>query len=245
MQEISLTSIEATYKNKKTKEITTALSGFSFTFNKGIYAIVGPSGAGKSSLLKVIAGLIPYNGSLKFDGMESKDIPIYKRDIAYVSQDYIIYPHMSIFDNIAFPLKERGASKKEIIEAVNEIASILELDYLLPRMPKQLSGGQLQRVALARALVKRPSLFLFDEPLSNVSTSFREKTIKVILDEVNKTSSIALYVTHNINEAFEISSSIVLLDKGKLVFSGSKEDFKKSSLTLVRETLYSSYGNIF
>ena len=220
MPNIKLEDVSVIFKNDE--ELVYALNDINVEFESNTFnVVIGYSGSGKTTLLRTIAGFLEYNGSLYFDGVESEKIDIKDRNIAYVSQSYVLYPHMTIFDNIAFPLKNINASKKEIIERVNDVAEKLELTHCLTRKPKHLSGGQQQRVALARALVKRPSICLFDEPLSNLDEQFRSEARIFIKKIMTAYSCTAIYVTHNITEAMSLADKLFLFDKGKIILSGN------------------------
>ena len=199
MPDIKLQNVIVVYEEKK--ELIYAVNDVSTVFKSNQTSVIlGYSGCGKTTLLKSIAGLLNYNGSITIDGVENDDLIIQDKNIAYVSQNYVLYPNMTIFDNIAFPLKNIGASRDEIIERVNEMAGLLELSHCLTRKPKHLSGGQQQRVALARALIKRPDICLFDEPLSNVDEQFRREARQLIKQILTKMSCTAIYVTHSVPE---------------------------------------------
>ena len=152
-----------------------AVDRFSLTIHDGEFLVlVGPSGCGKSTTLRMVAGLEEISsGTLEIDGRVMNGVPPKDRDIAMVFQNYALYPHMTVFDNMAFGLKLRGLPKKEIAERVHEAALTLGLTDYLKRLPKQLSGGQRQRVAVGRAIVRKPKVFLFDEPLSNLDAKMR------------------------------------------------------------------------
>jgi ABC-type sugar transport system ATPase subunit len=177
--------------------------------------LLGPSGCGKSTLLRVIAGLeAPSEGRVFIRGRDVTDTPPGARDLAMVFQSYAIYPHMSVFDNIAFPLKVRRMPKEEIRTKVHEAAALLHLDGLLERKPYQLSGGQRQRVAMGRAIVRKPTAFLFDEPLSNLDARLRVSMRMEIADLHRKLGSTTIYVTHDQVEAMTLADRIVVLDDG-------------------------------
>ena len=215
-----------------------AINNLSICLERGqFHVIIGQSGSGKTSLLRAIAGLTNHTGSIFVDGIDFDNIHPSDRNIAYVSQNYALYPHMTVFDNIAFPLKTRGASKKEIVDTVYEASKMLDIDYLLNRKPKELSGGQQQRVALARALVKKPEIYLFDEPLSNVSLEARDKERNLIREIVKKYQSTAIYATHNINEATSLADKIVVMNEGEIVFVGTPIETLKSDNPYVQELL--------
>ena len=220
MPDIKLENVTVVFRNKE-ENLVYALNDVSALFESNTFnVIIGYSGSGKTTLLKSIAGLLEYNGSITIDGIESEDLDLKDKNIAYVSQNYVLYPNMTIFDNIAFPLKMMNAPKKEIIERVKEVAEKLELTHCLTRKPKHLSGGQQQRVALARALVKRPSICLFDEPLSNLDEQFRADARIFIKKAMIAYSCTAVYVTHNITEAMSLSDKLFLFDNGQIVLSG-------------------------
>ena len=163
--------------------------------------LVGPSGCGKSTTLRMIAGLEDISsGTLTIDGKVVNDVPPKDRDIAMVFQNYALYPHMTVYDNMAFGLKIRKFDKAEIDKRVREAAKILDIEQLLERKPKALSGGQRQRVAVGRAIVRQPKVFLFDEPLSNLDAKLREATM--------------IYVTHDQVEALTMADKIVVMKLG-------------------------------
>lgn len=179
--------------------------------------IVGPSGCGKSTTLRMIAGLETitegelYIGDQLVNDVDSKD-----RDIAMVFQNYALYPHMSVFDNIAFPLESQGMKKSDIKDKVNEVAEILQLEDLLKRRPRQLSGGQRQRVALGRAMVREPKVFLLDEPLSNLDAKLRVNMRHEIVNLHQRLQTTFIYVTHDQTEAMTMGDRIIVLNEGNL-----------------------------
>ncbi len=194
------------------------LNDLNFSIEDGEFIVVlGPSGCGKTTLLRIIAGLErPTSGSILFDGEDVTYLPPAKRDIGMVFQNYALYPHMSVYENLAFPLRLKKVPKGEIDRRVKEIAKVLKIDRHLHKKPRQLSGGQRQRVALGRALIKRPSLFLFDEPLSNLDANLRTEMRAEIgrLHREFKTTSI--YVTHDQVEAMSLADRILILNAGKI-----------------------------
>ena len=185
--------------------------------DKEFVVLVGSSGCGKSTILRLIAGLEDitsgdiYIGEKRVNNVHPKD-----RDIAFVFQSYALYPHMSVYDNIAFGLKMRKYSKSEIDAKVKEAAKMLNLEDLLNRKPRQLSGGQRQRVALGRAIVRNPKVFLMDEPLSNLDANLRVQMRSEIKKLHQKLQTTFIYVTHDQTEALTMGDRIVLLDKGKI-----------------------------
>lgn len=177
--------------------------------------LLGPSGCGKSTLLRVIAGLeAPSEGRVFIRGRDVTDVRPGARDVAMVFQSYAIYPHMSVLDNIAFPLRVRKTPSEEIRSRVHEAAALLHLDGLLDRKPYQLSGGQRQRVAMGRAIVRDPTVFLFDEPLSNLDARLRVSMRMEIADLHRKLGSTTIYVTHDQVEAMTLADRIVVLNEG-------------------------------
>ena len=178
-------------------------------------ALVGPSGSGKSTLLRMIAGLETVSsGSIEIDGRVVNDVPPKHRDIAMVFQSYALYPHMTVAQNLGFALKLRGWKKSEIAERVAEAAASLNLTPLLDRYPRQLSGGQRQRVATGRAIVRDPSVFLFDEPLSNLDAALRVH-VRAELRQLHKRLGVtAIYVTHDQVEAMTMADRICVLRDG-------------------------------
>ncbi|MDX8477486.1 sn-glycerol-3-phosphate ABC transporter ATP-binding protein UgpC [Mesorhizobium sp. VK24D] len=187
--------------------------------------LVGPSGCGKSTLLRMIAGLESISdGEISIGTRVINDVPARNRDIAMVFQNYALYPHMSVFDNIGFSLKLRKRSKQEISEKINEAAEILDLTPYLERSPRQLSGGQRQRVAMGRALVRDAQVFLFDEPLSNLDAKLRvvmRTEIKALHQRLKTTS---VYVTHDQIEAMTMADRIVVMNKGRVEQIGTPMD---------------------
>ena len=196
--------------------------------------LVGSSGCGKSTILRLISGLEEITvGNIKIDGKIVNDVHPKDRDIAFVFQSYALYPHMSVYDNIAFGLKMRKHSKEEIDKRVREAAKALELEGLLNRKPKQLSGGQRQRVALGRAIVRNPKVFLMDEPLSNLDANLRVQMRAEIKRLHKKLSTTFIYVTHDQTEALTMGDRIVVLDKGIIQQVASPEE------------IYNNPSNIF
>ena len=195
--------------------------------------IVGPSGCGKSTLLRMVAGLEPITGGEIAIGdrvvnrLEPKD-----RDIAMVFQNYALYPHMSVFDNMAYGLRIRGLAKTDIAERVKRAADILELDPLLARTPRQLSGGQRQRVAMGRAIVREPAVFLFDEPLSNLDAKLRVQMRFEIQKLHRRLSTTSLYVTHDQVEAMTLAQRMVVMNAGRAEQIGSPMEVYENPQTL-------------
>ncbi len=193
--------------------------------DKELLVLVGPSGCGKSTVLRMVAGLEEAtNGHIYFDDTDVTDLPPKDRDIAMVFQNYALYPHMNVFDNMAFGLKLRKYPKQEIEERVREAAKILGIDQLLERKPKALSGGQRQRVALGRALVRKPSVFLFDEPLSNLDAKMRVQMRTEIRKLNLDIQTTMIYVTHDQVEAMTLGDRLAVMDVGTIQQVGTPID---------------------
>lgn len=183
--------------------------------DKEFIVLVGSSGCGKSTILRLISGLEEItDGEIYIDNVKVNNVHPKDRDIAFVFQSYALYPHMSVYDNIAFGLKMRKYSKDEIDKKVRDVAKSLNLEELLDRKPRQLSGGQRQRVALGRAIVREPKVFLMDEPLSNLDANLRVQMRTEIKKLHKKLQTTFIYVTHDQTEALTMGDRIVVLDKG-------------------------------
>jgi multiple sugar transport system ATP-binding protein len=179
--------------------------------------LVGPSGCGKTTALRMVAGLETVtDGTISIDGRVVNNMPSAKRDIAMVFQNYALYPHMSVFENMAFGLQQRPVSKREVEARVREIARLLELEPLLKRKPRALSGGQRQRVAMGRAIVRRPSVFLMDEPLSNLDAKLRVQMRSEIRSLQRELGVTTIYVTHDQIEAMTMGDRVAVMRKGVL-----------------------------
>lgn len=202
------------------------LKGIDIDANDGEFLVlVGPSGCGKSTLLNTIAGLLANDeGAIKIDGRDVSELHPKDRDIAMVFQTYALYPNLSVWENIAFPLEARGIKKSERRAAAEKVADLLRLTDYLDRRPRQLSGGQRQRVAMGRALVRDPQIFLFDEPLSNLDAKLRvvmRTEIKKMHQDMGTTM---VYVTHDQIEAMTLATKIVVMKDGEVQQVGSPDD---------------------
>ena len=214
MASLSLTNVCKVYPNG-----FEAVKDFSLEVEDQEFIIfVGPSGCGKSTTLRMIAGLEEISsGELKIDGRVVNDVEPKDRDIAMVFQNYALYPHMTVFDNMAVGLKLRKVPKDEIKRKVEEAAKILDLEKLLDRKPKALSGGQRQRVAMGRAIVRNPKVFLMDEPLSNLDAKLRVQMRSEIASLHNRLKATIIYVTHDQTEAMTLGTRIVVLKDGVIM----------------------------
>ena len=197
----------------------TALENFSLEIHSGQFMVLlGPSGCGKTTVLRCIAGLTGITSGEIYIGDELVNkLPPKDRDVAMVFQNYSLYPHMNVYENIAFPLKMRKTERNQIKERVQNIANLLNISNLLNRKPKEISGGQMQRVALGRALVREPKIFLMDEPLSNLDAKLRTDMRVEIKKLQKKVGITTLYITHDQIEAMSMADNIGIMDAGKLL----------------------------
>ncbi|MBE9223291.1 ABC transporter ATP-binding protein [Cyanobacterium stanieri LEGE 03274] len=195
---------------------TTIVENISFEIPDGeLWVLVGPSGCGKSTILRCISGLETISGgNLYFDDKLVNQIPARQRDVAMVFQNYALYPHLTVAQNLGFGLKMRKTNPSIIEEKVNFVSQILNINHLLQRKPKQLSGGQQQRVALGRAIIRQPQVFLLDEPLSNLDAKLREQTRTELKKLHHQVGITTIYVTHDQVEAMTLGDRIVVLDQG-------------------------------
>lgn len=242
MTDLKLSAVEKAYGK------VNVLSDIDLEIKTGeLVVFVGPSGCGKSTLLRMIAGLERITvGTLEIDGMRVNDMPPSQRGIAMVFQSYALYPHMSVYDNMAFSLRIAGQGKEAIDKAVRAAAEKLQLGSLLDRLPKELSGGQRQRVAIGRAIVRAPKVFLFDEPLSNLDAALRVATrleIAQLKEAMPETTMI--YVTHDQVEAMTLASRIVVLAGGGIAQVGAPLDlYERPNSTFVARFIGSPAMNL-
>jgi len=221
MSEVRLSGIRKVYDGARAAR--PAVDRLDLTFTSGeLVVLVGPSGCGKSTTLRIVAGLEdPTEGHVLIDGKDVTAMEPAQRDIAMVFQSYALYPHMSVFENLAFALRIRKLPEAEIKARVEEVARSLAIDGYLDRRPKALSGGQRQRVAIGRAVVRRPKVFLFDEPLSNLDAKLRGDMRREIARIHRESQTTSLYVTHDQIEAMTLADRIVVLKDGTLQQVGS------------------------
>ena len=221
MSEVRLQGIRKVYEGARGAR--PAVDRLDLTFTSGeLVVLVGPSGCGKSTTLRIVAGLEdPTEGHVLIDGRDVTAMPPAQRDIAMVFQSYALYPHMSVFENLAFALRIRKLPEAEIKARVEEVARSLAIESYLDRRPKALSGGQRQRVAIGRAVVRRPKVFLFDEPLSNLDAKLRGDMRREIARLHRESQTTSLYVTHDQIEAMTLADRIVVLKDGTLQQVGS------------------------
>ena len=242
MSNVSITSLKKSYGPVDVlKDINLEVEDGSFV------VLVGPSGCGKSTLLRSIAGLEPVNGgAISIGGRVVNDLPPAQREIAMVFQSYALYPHMNVEKNMGFGLRFAGTPRAEIGARVNEAARILQLEALLKRRPRELSGGQRQRVAIGRAIVRKPQVFLFDEPLSNLDAALRVNT-RVEIAKLHKLlKSTIIYVTHDQVEAMTLADKIVVMNHGRIEQVGKPLDlYYKPANRFVANFIGSPAMNMF
>jgi ABC-type sugar transport system ATPase subunit len=220
MATVNIKSVNKYYDNQQ------VLNNINLHIEKGEFiAIVGPSGCGKSTLLRLVAGLDTVSdGTILINNQCVNEIPPAARDMAMVFQSYALYPHMTAFDNMAYGLKIRGMNKVEIGRRVRDVANLLKLNDYLEKKPSALSGGQRQRVAMGRAMVRSPSVFLFDEPLSNLDAKLRTEMRYEIKKLHQQFRTTCLYVTHDQTEAMTLADKIVVLNKGNVEQIGTPSE---------------------
>jgi sn-glycerol 3-phosphate transport system ATP-binding protein len=231
MANVTLTGVRKTYAGG-----FEAIKGISLDVGDGQFCVlVGPSGCGKSTLLRMIAGLeTTTSGKIDIGGRIVNEIEPAERDIAMVFQNYALYPHMSVYNNMAYGLRNRRMAEAEIDTRVNEAAKILELGALLQRKPRQLSGGQRQRVAMGRAIVRQPKVFLFDEPLSNLDAKLRIAMRVEIRKLQRRLKTTSIYVTHDQLEAMTLADILVVMNGGEVEQLGNPLDiYQKPATTFV------------
>lgn len=210
-----------------------AIKNLNLSIGKGeFFSIVGPSGCGKTTTLKMIAGFeYPTEGSVILSGKLSNDTPPYKRNVNTVFQNYALFPHMNVYDNVAYPLKIKKVHKEEIRQRVKESLEMVSMDLFINRSPQELSGGQKQRIALARSLISKPEILLLDEPLSALDFHLRQEMqqmLKHLQREVNITF---VYITHDQGEALSLSDRIAVMEKGVLHQVGTPEEIYENPKT--------------
>lgn len=221
MHAIEFCDFSCYYKTKKT--YLTALDHIDLAIAAGeLLVVLGQSGSGKTTLLKSILGLCDYiSGQLYIDGVPTDDFRLQGSNIGYVRQELNLYPHLTVYENIAFPLRMIHTPQEEVDRRVKEIAALLEVEWLLTRKPRQLSGGQLQRIAIARALVKNPLAVLFDEPFSGIDPALRTE-FRLLIKKVHKALGCTIvFVTHEEADAYSLADRVVILEEGRVQAVGT------------------------
>jgi molybdopterin-binding protein len=215
---LELKNIIKTYPEFKLDDISFQVSDGDY------YIILGPSGAGKTQILEILAGLIDQDdGSIVVDDKDITGTKIQSRPFGLVFQDYAIFPHMSVRENIGYSIRTKGLGKREVSSRVDTQAEAMEISHLLDRMPKTLSGGELQRVALARTLIRKPKYLLLDEPLASLDVSLRQG-LRSLLKGINNEGQTIIQVTHDYEEALVLANKVAVINQGKIVQSGSAEE---------------------
>ena len=229
MAAVELQQVTKSYDGK-----TQVIHGVDLEIKHGEFVVfVGPSGCGKSTLLRMVAGLEPISGgSVVIDGKRVNDEPPRNRDIAMVFQDYALYPHKSLYDNMAFGLRLRGTDEAEITRRVMDAAKLLKIEHMLDRKPAALSGGQRQRVAIGRAIVRQPKVFLFDEPLSNLDAQLRGEMRTEIKKLHQRLGATIIYVTHDQVEAMTLADRIAVLSAGRVMQYATPHDIYNTPAAL-------------
>ena len=226
---------------------TKAVHETSMNVENGEFMVfVGPSGCGKSTLLRMIAGLEDITeGNINLDGILINKVDPSERDVAMVFQNYALYPHMNVYNNLAYGLKNRGISKEDIEKKVNEAAKLLQISEYLQRKPSMLSGGQRQRVAMGRAIVRSPKIFLFDEPLSNLDAKLRVEMRREIKKLHQQLKTTVVYVTHDQTEAMSLGTNIAIMNHGVIQQNDTPENiYNKPNNTFVADFIGSPSMNL-
>lgn len=226
MPKIKIDNLTYYYIDKKKKIGISPICNLNTTIeNNSFTIIIGESGSGKTTLLKLIAGIYkPNDGSIYFDNDDVTNLDAASRHLSYISQEFALYPHLTVFDNIAYPLKIAKVPAEEIRIRVNEMLNLLDMNLYQSRKPKQLSIGQRQRVAIARALIKKPNLILLDEPLSNLDELLKIEMVKLFKEIKEKFAITFVYVTHKLDEVKSIGTNLLILHNGSIVQNGTIDE---------------------
>ena len=211
--------------NKKYDDGSLVLQDVNITLPQGTkLSVLGPSGSGKTTLLRLIAGLEkPDSGTVIFNGQPMNDCPVHKRNFGMMFQEFALFPHLNVFNNIAFGLKMKGMQKAEIEFCVQEVLLMTGLENFRTRSIDELSGGERQRVALARTLAPRPDLLMLDEPLSSLDRVLRKKLLRQLTDIISKLNITTIFVTHDHKEAFSAGNQVIIMNQGKIEQQGTPE----------------------
>ena len=233
MDIIEFKNFSCYYRRKKEKDYIVALDNITFSIKRGeVVSIVGPSGCGKTTFLKSILGLSKLvEGNIYINGQDINTIAIKDLNIGYIWQEYVLFPNLTIFGNLAFPLKTMKTPQKEIDSRVKEIAEKFGITNLLTRKPNQLSGGQIQKVCIAKAIIKNPEFILFDEPFANIDPSFRKGLLMLINDIHEQYNTTMIFVTHDLNEAFTIADRVIVMENGEIKECGTIEELRENGKT--------------
>lgn len=235
MPKIDIKNLVVSYQNKKVTN--TVINNLSVSFPSGkINVIIGESGSGKTTLLKIISGIYQMDsGDVVFDDVVVNYVPPKDRNISYVNQELVLYPKMNIFHNIAFPLEIQNVPVDEIKQRVYEVAELFDLSMLLTRKIKELSIGQAQKVLLAKAMVKKPCLYLFDEPFSNLDKPLSHKLTLELKKIFNRNEDTVIFISHDIHDALAIADYIYVMEDGKIIEHNNPAALLKSKNPKVKE----------
>ena len=213
---------------KQGRKYAAAIDRISFHIHSGeLFVVAGVSGSGKTTLLKSILGLMEYmEGDLLIGGVSISQFNVKQANISYIPQEATLYPHLTVYENIAFPLRLMHTPQEEVDRRVKEAAQALGVQWLLTRKPRQLSGGQQQRIAIARALIKKPQMILFDEPFSNLEPALRGEMRALVKKLHQEYGTTMLFVTHDLSEAFFLADRILVLEEGQVADLGTPEELR-------------------
>lgn len=233
MNIIEFENFSCYYRRRKEKDYVVAIDNITFAIKRGeALAIVGPSGCGKTTFLKSILGLTKLTeGNLFINGLDINTISVKDLNIGYVWQEFVLFPNLTIYGNLAFPLKAMKTPQKEIDERVKEVAKRFGLTGLLTRKPNQLSGGQIQKVSIAKAIIKNPEFILFDEPFANIDPAFKKDLLMLINNIHEQYNTTMIFVTHDLNEAFTIADRIVVMEEGEIIEYGTPDELREKGKT--------------
>ena len=236
MAEIVVKNLSVTYKGRKKRESVCALNGLNVKFeNKKINVVLGYNGCGKTTLLKAIAGITEYTGDIYFDGVNAYKMSAKERGVSFVTENYILNPALTVFDNIALSIKVYKLGYEETLKKIYDLTERLNIAHTLNCKPRQLSMGQQQRVAIAKALIKKPKICLFDEALTALDQKLSNELRLFIKEELKKCDATSVYVTHNLNEATAFGDRIFILGGSGVVLEGAPEEIIKSDNELIRD----------
>lgn len=234
MPKVVIKDLSVIYLDRRNKE-TIGLDHFNATFeDKKINVVLGESGCGKTTMLNAIAQVFNYDGEILFDNEEIRKSSLRDLNIAYINQEFFIFPNKTVYESLSFPLKMQKMSRKEIDIRVKEISHLLGLDICLTRYPKELSIGQVQRVAIGKALIKEPQLILMDEPLSNLDPLLRKDICETIKSLAKNKGITIIYVTHRFDEAINLGDKIFIINNHQIEVSGTPEQINKSHNEMVQ-----------
>lgn len=236
MPKVKINNLTVKYPPRKDPFV--ALDNLNVEFESGkVNVILGPSGSGKTTLLKAIIGILDSEGDIYFDDVDIKYISIKNRNIAYVDQNIRLYPHLNVFNNIAYPLTSTSAGVDEIKQRVYEQADLMHIKHLLMRKPRQISIGQAQRVAIAKAMIKKPTIYLLDEPFSNLDSQTTVELIAELKKIFASFNATVIFITHSSEEAFALGEVIYIMNDGKIIEKGLTKDIVNSSNEITKSLL--------